>query len=61
MFAEQPSWDTDKKYTMDKLSIYYENRRTGKLVKLKMKTTLLKALQQPGYLYILIFNKYLRD
>jgi hypothetical protein len=50
MFAEAPTWDSDKKYKVNSLRIYFENRRTGRLVSVSRKSTLLKVLQTEGYI-----------
>ncbi|XP_052090361.1 tetratricopeptide repeat protein 4-like isoform X3 [Mytilus californianus] len=42
---EHPQWDTDRKYTTDKLLVYFEDRENEVMYKVNQKSTLLKVLQ----------------
>jgi len=49
MFSSVPAWDNDRKYKLDRLAIYYEDRDRHQLKRVPMDKTLLEVLQLPGY------------
>nr|XP_008107598.1 PREDICTED: tetratricopeptide repeat protein 4 isoform X1 [Anolis carolinensis] len=49
MFEELPPWDSERKYTPNKLELYYEDEERREIYQIDTKTTLLQALQHQRY------------
>ncbi|XP_006977763.1 tetratricopeptide repeat protein 4 isoform X1 [Peromyscus maniculatus bairdii] len=50
MFSEAPSWDSEQKYYLDNLEIYFEDEDGAELYQVSPWSTLLQVLQHPRYL-----------
>ncbi|CAF4229755.1 unnamed protein product, partial [Rotaria magnacalcarata] len=49
LFESLAPWDEEGKYTLDRIAIYYEDRREYELKTVSSDKTLLEVLQLPGY------------
>ncbi|CAM4853379.1 unnamed protein product [Rotaria socialis] len=49
LFESLAPWDEEGKYTLDRIAIYYEDRRKYELKTVSSDKTLLEVLQLPGY------------
>ncbi|XP_023558463.1 tetratricopeptide repeat protein 4 isoform X2 [Octodon degus] len=49
MFAEIPSWDSEQKYRVDNLEVYFEDEDRTELYQVPPRSTLLQVLQHPRY------------
>ncbi|XP_063229739.1 tetratricopeptide repeat protein 4 [Bacillus rossius redtenbacheri] len=50
MFGDHPEWDVDRKYAVDKLRLYWEDRKTAKLHSVPLASSLRTVLSHSKYI-----------
>ena len=56
MFEIPPEWDTEKKYAVENLIAYYENKILKKIFPIDVYSELGPILQAKTYVFLFLFN-----